>query len=154
MAKKGRPFEPGNKFGRGRPRGSRNKKTLLAQELLDSHGDAVVRKALMVGLRGDAAMLRCLLDHLLPRRRDLPVKTGPLPMGTAEELSQTSELVLKKVASGQLTVSAAREIFALMEARRQVIETRDFESQLRAIEKHLQGQPGGDPADHLAPYTV
>jgi hypothetical protein len=33
MVKKGRPFEPGNQFGCGRPRGSRNKKSLAAQKL-------------------------------------------------------------------------------------------------------------------------
>jgi hypothetical protein len=32
----GRPFQPGNRFGRGRPKGSRNKKTLLSHEILDS----------------------------------------------------------------------------------------------------------------------
>ena len=34
MAQRGRPFQPGNKFGRGRPRGSRNKKTILIEEFL------------------------------------------------------------------------------------------------------------------------
>jgi len=145
MVKKGRPFEPGNKFGRGRPPGSRNKRGLSAQQLLDSHGDAVVRTALMVGLKGDASMLRTLLGHILPRRKDLPVKTGPLPMGTAEELVQASEIVLKKVASGEITAGAAREIFDMIEARRQLIETRDFDCRLRAIEQRVQAQLGDDP---------
>ena len=30
----GRPFPPGNKCGRGRPKGSRNKRTVLAREPL------------------------------------------------------------------------------------------------------------------------
>jgi hypothetical protein len=86
MMKKGRPFEPGNKFGCGRPRGSRNKKSLAAQQLLDSHAESVVRKALVEAMKGDAPLLRTLLGHILPRRRDAPVKTGPLPVHTAEEL--------------------------------------------------------------------
>ena len=39
---RGRPFQPGNNLGRGRPKGSRNRKTLLAEELLDSHAEAVL----------------------------------------------------------------------------------------------------------------
>jgi hypothetical protein len=31
----GRPFKPGNTFGRGRPQGSRNKATIALQEMLD-----------------------------------------------------------------------------------------------------------------------
>ena len=43
--KRGRPFEPGNHFGRGRPKGSRNKRSLVANELLIEHGEAIVRKS-------------------------------------------------------------------------------------------------------------
>jgi hypothetical protein len=107
MVKRGRPFEPGNKVGGGRPRGSRNKRGLLAQQLLDSHEEAVIRKALLLALQGDVSILRTLVGHILPRRGDPPVKTGPLPMGTVEELAQTSEAVLKRVASGQITISAS-----------------------------------------------
>src|SRR5205085_11160757 len=34
---RGRPFQPGNKYGRGRPRGSRNKLARVCQDTLDSH---------------------------------------------------------------------------------------------------------------------
>jgi hypothetical protein len=29
-------------------------------------------------MKGDAPLLRALLGHILPRRKDAPVKTGPL----------------------------------------------------------------------------
>ena len=106
MVKIGRPFEPGNKLGRGRPRGSRNKNSLLTRELLDRHGEALVRKAVVQALKGDVPMLRTLLAHILPRRTDPPVKTGPLPMGTAEEISQSSQAVLQQVASGKMIWSS------------------------------------------------
>jgi hypothetical protein len=131
---RGRPFEPGNTFGRGRPRGSRNKKSFLAQELLESHSEALVRKALMQAFQGDSAVLRTLLGCVL-QRRDLPVKTGPLPMASAAELSQTSEAVLKRLATGQISLPEAQGIFELIEIRRRVIETRDLEKRVCAIEE-------------------
>ena len=63
---RGRPFQPGNNWGRGRPKGSRNRKTLLAEELLDSHAEAVVSQALALAEKGDAPVLRILLAHILP----------------------------------------------------------------------------------------
>lgn len=70
--KRSRPFEPGNHFGRGRPKGSRNKRSLLAKQLLDEHGEAIVRKALVIALQGDPAMWRTLLSFILARPKDLP----------------------------------------------------------------------------------
>lgn len=73
MAKRGRPFQPGNNFGRGRPRGSRNKKN-LAQQLLEEHSVPVLRKALADAYKGDPAMLRMIVSCILRPPKDVPVK--------------------------------------------------------------------------------
>jgi hypothetical protein len=140
MANKGRPFETGNQYGRGRPRGSRNKRSLAALQLLDSHAKSVVGKALVEAMKGDIQMLRTLLGHVLPRRRDAPVKTGPLPVHTAEELAQSSEAVFQRVVSGQITLPEALALTDMIERRRRVMETRDLEARLRAVEKATESQ--------------
>lgn len=131
----GLPFQPGNRFGRGRPRGSRNKRTMLAQELLDSHAEAVMRQALVLALKGDPQFIRILLGHILPRRKDLPLETGPLPMGSAAELSQSWEKLMKKLTSGQISLSDASGIADLLDRRRHVIETEDHEKRIRVLEQ-------------------
>jgi hypothetical protein len=80
-------------------------------------------------------LLRTLLGHILPRRRDAPLKIGPLPVHTAEELAQSSESILPRAASGQITLQEAQELSALIEDRRRVIETRDLEVRLGALEE-------------------
>jgi len=114
---------------------SRNRTTLLAEELLDSHAEAVVSQALALAEKVDAQMLRILLGHILPRRRELPLKTGPLPMGTAAELSQASQKLMNKVTSGQIGLSDAKGIADLLEHRRQILETENLEKRVRAIEQ-------------------
>jgi hypothetical protein len=109
--KRGRPFEPGNQLGRGRPKGSRNKRSLIAKQLLDEHSAPIMHKALVLALQGDGPLLRTLLGYIMPRPKDLPCETGPLPMATIEELSQTFNTTLKRVASGRITLSQSREIF-------------------------------------------
>lgn len=135
MVNKGRPFEPGNQFGRGRPRGSRNKRSRLGQELLDRHAESLIGKAMVEASKGNVTVLRALLPYLLVRRRDAPVKTGPLPVHTAEELAQSSEAVFAGVNSGRLTLQEGQQLSALLEDRRRVLETRDFEARLRALEE-------------------
>ena len=60
MAQRGRPFEAGNKFGKGRPRGSRNKTTIAAQELLNSYSEPILRKALVDGATGGGPAVACI----------------------------------------------------------------------------------------------
>jgi hypothetical protein len=144
---KGRPFQPGNQYGRGRPPGSRNKKTVRAQELLDSHADAVIRKGLFLALKGDAAMLRFFLPYIVSRRADLPLKTGPLPAGTTAELDQSSEKLIKQVAAGRISLSDAAGIADLLEGRRRIIETGDHERRIGVTEQRLDEQQGR-AADH------
>jgi hypothetical protein len=133
--KRGRPFEPGNKFGRGRPRGSRNKKTLLTQQLLDEHGESIVRKTLVKALEGDSRLLQALLGYLLPRRKDAPLYTSSLRTANVEELSQSLDLILKQACAGDITLSQAQALAAMIEARRQLLEAEDFERRLQILEK-------------------
>lgn len=134
MAIRGRPFEPGNKIGRGRPRGSRNKTTLLVQQLLDSHAEPLVRKCLVMALKGDHKAMQMCIDRILPARRDLPIRIGKLPIGTAKELSKASERVVQKVATGKLTPAQGQAFSDLLEGRRLIIETQDVDQRLRALE--------------------
>jgi hypothetical protein len=106
----------------------------MAQELLDSHAESLVRKCLMSAFKGDSKAMQLCLDRVLPARRELPVKLGKLPLGTAAELSQASELVTQKVAAGQLTPSQGHAIAELIERRRKVLETEDLDRRLQALE--------------------
>jgi hypothetical protein len=133
--KRGRPFEPGNHFGRGRPRGSRNKKTLIVRQLLDEHADSILRKAMLTGLQGDSPMLQALLSYILPRPKDTPLKTEVLRTATAKELSQSMDVILKRACDGQITLTQAQQLAALIETRRQLLQTEEFETRLGILEK-------------------
>jgi len=58
---RGRPFEPG-RSGKpnGRPKGSRNKTTLVLEALLDGQSEAIIRKLLEKATDGDTIALRLL----------------------------------------------------------------------------------------------
>jgi hypothetical protein len=137
MAKRGRPFEAGNKVGHGRPLGSRNKNTLIIEELLNESSESLLQKALSLAQQGNIPMLRLLLDRVLPRPKDAPVSIESLPIRTPEELLQAQESVMKELALGQLSLNQAQQIFSLIEARRRVLETQELEQRLRALEERM-----------------
>jgi len=133
--KRGRPFEPGNKFGRGRPRGSRNKKAIALQQLLDEYLPTLMRKAIAMALQGDVSLLRMLLDRKLPKAYGSPLKIGRLPSSTIEEVAHSHQTVINEVTSGNLTPAQALQIDSLLETSRKVIATVDVVKRLDALEQ-------------------
>jgi Family of unknown function (DUF5681) len=131
---RGRPFQAGNTFGRGRPRGSRNKTTALAQQLLESHAEPVVRKALMMAIQGDTTAMRLCMDRILPVRRDLPVKLGDLPTATAAEVSRATQKVVQRVATGKLPIAQGLAVSEMLEKRRRAVETESLDERVRTLE--------------------
>jgi hypothetical protein len=67
---RGRPFQPGNTFGRGRPKRSRNKTTQKMQELFEKYSEVIVQKCISMALKEDPVALRLCMERLHPARRD------------------------------------------------------------------------------------
>jgi len=134
MATGGRPFERGNKMGRGRPKGSRNKLTQQAREIFETHAASVMRKGVSVALQGDTRLLTTFVNRLLGPQT-FPKKFGKLPMRTTGDLMDTFDLVAKQLGAGEITLSEAQELLSIIEQRRKLIETHDMERRLQNVEE-------------------
>ena len=131
---RGHPFEPGNKIGRGRPKGSPNKKTPRAQELFEQNSAAIMALAIN-RCREDPSMLKMMASRIVPRQRELPVKIGGrLLTNTLQDLDRASELTLQKATAGKISLSEARDISNMIEIRRRVLVARDVDRRLSALE--------------------
>src|SRR5436190_14898698 len=97
---RGRPFAPGNKLGRGRPRGSRNKATLVFQKMLGQHGEALVKKCVVMALQGDMTAMRLCIERLLPTCKQSPVQFKLPPITTAAQLAQAQAMILDAFSRG------------------------------------------------------
>jgi hypothetical protein len=138
--KRGRPFQPGNTVGRGRPRGSRNQARQSAQAVIEGQAAAIAEKAVLRALagKGDSQMLRTLL-LLLRESKQSPVKLGPLPTRTPEDLDQTTQRLLELTCEGRLSPTDATQMLRLIEARQRVIETRELADRVAALEQCIPG---------------
>ena len=101
---KGRPFEPGNKFGKGRPPGSKNKRTIF-QEILESHGVEIINKVKLEALKTppDPSILRACLERLVPVARAPRNRFRLPPIKTAEDLAPANAAVAQAVANGKIS---------------------------------------------------
>ena len=70
-------FTSGNS---GRPKGSRNKKTLAIESLLDGQAEALTQTAISKTLEGDGLALRLSLERIAPAPKDKSVSFPLLEM--------------------------------------------------------------------------
>jgi hypothetical protein len=68
---RGRPFAKGNP---GRKPGSKNKATLLAASLTREQGEELLRKAYEMAMEGNVAIMKFLLDRILPKERPIQIE--------------------------------------------------------------------------------
>ncbi|WP_428561491.1 MAG: DUF5681 domain-containing protein [Solidesulfovibrio sp. DCME] len=127
-----KPGQSGNPSGK--PKGAKNKVTLMAQSLIDGQAGALVKKAIELALAGDGPVLRAILDRLCPAKRDAPILVTLPKIESAADLPAVTAAVIDAVAKGQLTPAEAQAVAGLVEAHRRTLETADIEVRLAALE--------------------
>jgi hypothetical protein len=136
MAKvRGRPFSGGNQFGCGRPKGSKNRQRIWMQELLDGHGEALMKKCMLDALHGDTASMRLCMERLLAPRRDGNVQVALPRIKTLADVDLASERVLRAIQSGSITPAEGETMTNVIENRRSVIETVDLQTRVEKLEE-------------------
>jgi hypothetical protein len=133
---RGRPFELGNKIGRGRPPGSRNKRTKFAEQM-DEHGPAIIKQCQVMALEKDPIAMRICMERLVP-----PCKAAHhrfrLPRGnTPADLVKAVSTINQQVAQGKLSAQDGEAMARTVEMQRRAIETEDFERRLQVQEKEM-----------------
>jgi hypothetical protein len=125
---RGRPFRKGRSGNpNGRPKGSRNTATQLAQLLLEGEAEALARKAVERALAGDSLALKLCLDRILaPQRRrtvafDLPVMEG------ADGLARAIAAIAAAAADSGITPAEAFELAHVVDVALRAYKTADAE---------------------------
>jgi len=135
---RGRPFQPGNQYGRGRPKGSRNKSTPAAQQLLEQYSEPIMRKCIAQALGGDVRALKLCLERVTPVRRNSLVKVNLPAIESAKDLGAVNQKILAAVKNGKITPFEGESFVNIVEKYRrgfETIELRDRLDQLERIER-------------------
>jgi hypothetical protein len=149
---RGRPFEVGNRYGKGRPAGSRNKATLALEDMLDGEAAGIISKAIELAQAGEGVALRLCMDRLIPPRRERAVRLQlPSNITTAKGISQAMAAVLKAVAQGEITPGEGVQIAEVLEIHRKTTETLEVESRLSELERWAQASRTKEPNENDIP---
>jgi uncharacterized protein DUF5681 len=128
----------------GRPRGARNRTTILMQNLLAGRAEAIGQKLVELAENGDIAAIRICMDRLAPARRDEPVEVELPPIETPADSVAAAETIVAGVAAGDLTASEAANLAKVVDVYVRAVETKGFDQRLTKLEN----EPPRLPLNH------
>lgn len=139
---RGRPFRPGaSGNASGRPRGSRNRSTMILAALSDSDAVAIQTAIIEKAKKGDMVAARLILDRIFPAPRGRAV-SFPIPKANdAAGVLAAHASMIDAVAKGTITIDEGMATSQLLSAQLKAIEATETEARLRAIEQQLASQP-------------
>ncbi len=119
----------------GRPRGARNKRTLLAEGLFDADATEIINKLIAAAKGGDIAALRLCIDRICPPQRDRPVAIDLPPMASAADAVAAMGAIMQAIGMGDVGAHEAAELAKVVTGFSQTITTAQLERRLDEIEK-------------------
>ncbi len=129
-------FKPGQSGNpNGRPKGSRHRVTLLAEQMVDGAATEVVAKVIDFAKQGDPASCKLLLDRILPVRKDRPNPFALPSIHSAKDLPSAIASITQAVAEGELTLSEAAEASRLIENFAKAIEITELSRRVDTLER-------------------
>lgn len=128
--------------GKGREAGSRNRKTVTVQALVDD-GETPVAFGLRLmrddslppDLRLHGARLAAPYVHSKPAPEGEKVKLDLPDTTTVDGVGKASAAILSAVASGSIAVETGRNLVAILDAHRKGLELVEIERRIAALEQ-------------------
>jgi Family of unknown function (DUF5681) len=127
----------------GRPPGSRNKATILAESMFQGEAEAIIRLAIDKAKQGDMTAIRLCLERVFPRLRDRATLFDLPPINGAPEALAAMTTIVDGVRGGDLTAAEGSDLSKLVDHYLRALEAKDFEQRLEV----MASQPRWDPRD-------
>jgi len=122
----------------GRPRGARNKLTVLAESLFEGDAEDLIRKLIEIAKEGDVAALRLCIARICAPQRERPQAIELPEMETAADAVAAMGAILQAIGVGDLATREAAELTNVVTGFSQTINTAQLEQRLEEIEKAVE----------------
>jgi hypothetical protein len=102
---------------KGRPRGSRNKTTLLREYLLESEVDELIEKVITMAKEGDRHALSLCVGRLVPRCQERTIELKLEPIMQPQQIYAAISTIFQAAGSGQITLSEGEKLVKMVKTQ-------------------------------------
>jgi Family of unknown function (DUF5681) len=139
-------FQPGQSGNpAGRPRGSRNKKTIALEALLDGESEAVMHKMITLAKMGDDVAMRLCVERMMPPRRERPVPLQLPRIESDADARRASADVVEALAEGEIAPKEAEQLLRAIAGASVILQSSEIAARLAWIEQRLAPRGEGAP---------
>lgn len=121
----------------GRPPGSRNRATLLMEELLAGESERLIRKAVELALDGDVHAMKLCLERVHAPCKDQPIHLTLPPIENAQQVSSAMSVVVGAIGDGRITPSEGEILANILAVQNNVLTAGDLERRVEQLEQVL-----------------
>jgi hypothetical protein len=121
-------FKAGNPGGPGRSAGSRNKATLVLDQIADDAGKAILEMMVEAAKGGDMRAAELVLQRIWPARKSRPIALTLPAIQSASDVVAAVGAVADAVGAGDITPDEGQAVASILEAKRKAIETVDLDT--------------------------
>ena len=121
----------------GRPAGSRNKATVVLEQMLEGEAQRLTRKVIDLALGGDLTALRLCMERLVPPRKDRPIHLDLPPIQTVQQISMAMTSIAAAISEGQITPSEGETVANILAVQKDVIATGELERRVEELEEKM-----------------
>ena len=119
----------------GRPVGSLNKVTKLAQGLLDADAGELFKAIIASAKSGDSTAMRLCAERLLPIRRDRPLEYQLPRINSGADAASAMNQILEGVSEGTITPAEGDALARLIESAAKIAELALKEEDIKSNER-------------------
>jgi hypothetical protein len=127
-----KPGQSGNPAGK-KP-GTRNRMTILAEQIAADRIGAIAEAAAAKAEEGDARLCQFFLGRAIARPRGRAVELDLPSPDTAQGVVAAGAALFRAAAEGAVTPDEAQSLGALLDAQRRALETAELERRIAALE--------------------
>lgn len=124
----------------GRPRGTRNKATVLAEQLFENDVEAICRQAIEQAKKGNIQAIKIILDRILPTRKESSIIIDLPIVNTAQDILQAVNQVSAAICQGKISPTEGELLTRIIDRQAKAVELNEFEQRLKKLEERSNNE--------------
>jgi hypothetical protein len=124
----------------GKLPGTRNKSTIMAEQLLAGEVEAISRAIIEKAKAGDPTAMRACFDRLVPPRRERAIEFALPPLNSVADAAPALAAVVAALAEGEITPGEAANVVKVIDGYTHALALAQLDVHVRLLEQAKAGE--------------